>query len=292
MEALQFPRGNYYQIICKAGDFALRIQESDPTRYEKSRVIGAQPNPQDNGQVFMVEKVGLGEDQFEIVNCLSSLVFDEESKEIRLKFGKQASDQLFALVPAPVQAFHKYYWIKTDAKGEKALSLEGILRYEQFNPNKESQLFRFEQVNNPTIAQSAVIVNNFTGKALDVPKATFKKGERLIQWEKNKRWNQRWRFNRMGQGVAIQSIYNGLVLDIAEEKRTSGAKVVQWEVTGGANQLWVPEQSGNGVYRFRSVLEPSLFLGIRKQDVDNGGELEVTNEENPTIYWRLEGAQP
>ena len=45
-------------------------------------------------------------------------------------------------MPAPVQAFHKYYWIKTDSKGKEALSLEGILRYEAHDANKESQLFR------------------------------------------------------------------------------------------------------------------------------------------------------
>lgn len=54
MDALQFPRGNYYMIICKAGDQALRVQENDPTKYEKSRVIGTQANPQDNGQIFMI----------------------------------------------------------------------------------------------------------------------------------------------------------------------------------------------------------------------------------------------
>lgn len=85
MEALQFPRGNYYQIVCKAGDQALRIQENDPSKYNKSRVVSTQPNAQDNGQIFMVEKVGQADDQYEIVNCLSTLVFDEDSKEIRLR---------------------------------------------------------------------------------------------------------------------------------------------------------------------------------------------------------------
>jgi hypothetical protein len=62
MEALQFPRGNYYQIICKAGDVALKVQETDPAKYEKSRITGTQPNIQDNSQLFMVEKVGLKDD--------------------------------------------------------------------------------------------------------------------------------------------------------------------------------------------------------------------------------------
>ncbi len=49
-----------------------------------------------------------------------------------------------------------------------------------------------------------------------MPGATWKKGERLCQWEKNKRWNQRWRFVKQGKGVVIQSLFNGQALDIAE----------------------------------------------------------------------------
>ena len=123
MQALEFPRGNYYQIICKAGDYALRIQENDPEEYYKSRIIGVQPNNMDNGQIFMVQKIGLEDDHYEIVNCLSSMVFDEESKEVRLKNGKQSKDQLFSIQKAPIEAFSNYYWIKTDAdKGNKAVA--------------------------------------------------------------------------------------------------------------------------------------------------------------------------
>ena len=64
-------------IICKSGDQALRIQENDPSKYEKSRVVGTQPNPSDNGQLFMIEKIGLNDDQYEVVSCISALVFDE-----------------------------------------------------------------------------------------------------------------------------------------------------------------------------------------------------------------------
>lgn len=291
MEALSFPRGNYYQIICKAGDQALKVQEADPGKYDKSRVVGAQPNVQDNSQIWMIEKVGQGDDQYEFVSCQTALVFDEEGKEIRLRAGKQSKDQLFAVVPA-MKEFHQYWWIKTDAKGKEALQFEGILRYTDFDGNKENQLFRFVQVTNPTIEQSAVIINNLSGKALDVPGATWKKGERLVQWEKNKRWNQRWRLIRNGKSVTIQSVLNGLCLDIAEEKRENGAKVVQWEKTGGANQAWTPEPAGNGVFRLRSCHEPSLFLAIKKQKVNDGGELEVSNEDNGSMLWRFEGAQP
>lgn len=204
----------------------------------------------------MIEKIGLEDDQYEIVNCVSSMVFDQESSEIRLKPGKQSKDQLFALEQAPIEAFHKYFWIKTDAsKGNKALALEGILRVKDFDPNSENQLFRFQQCTNNAIENSAVIINNYSGKALDVPGSTRDHGERLVTWEINKRWNQRWEFQNAGSGVLIKSLFNGQCVDIAGEATDSGSKIVQWDQTGGSNQQWTPEACGDGLYKFRSCHE-------------------------------------
>lgn len=94
--------------------------------------------------------------------------------------------------------------------------------------------------NNNTLKSSSVIINNYSGKALDVPGATLKKEKRLIQWKVNRRWNQRWVFVKSGKGVIIQSLYNHFALDIAEGKKTSGAKVIQWDKTGDSNQIWFP----------------------------------------------------
>lgn len=77
MQALQFPRGNIYQIVSQEGNLALRIQTNNPNEYNKARIVGVPPNAHDLGQLFMIEKVGLGEDEFEIVNCQSNLVWDE-----------------------------------------------------------------------------------------------------------------------------------------------------------------------------------------------------------------------
>ena len=75
-QALVFPRGNIYQIICKEGNQALRIASNNHEEYNKSRIIGTQPNAHDLGQLWMVEKVGADEDDFEIVNCQSNFVWD------------------------------------------------------------------------------------------------------------------------------------------------------------------------------------------------------------------------
>jgi hypothetical protein len=210
---------------------------------------------------------------------------------VHLRFGRQSNGQLFRVQPAPVQAFYNYFWIRSH-NGEEAVAMAGILRMAPFDSNSEAQLFRIEQMSNASIEQSAIIINNMSGKAIDVPQATMKVGERIIQWEHNRRWNQRWRLLREGNGILIQSFFNELVLDISEQKRESGAKVIQWPANGQPNQLWLPEAVGNGVYKLHSAMEPSLCLSVRKVDVNDGGQLEISDQENPSMYWRFEGAQP
>jgi hypothetical protein len=58
-----------------------------------------------------------------------------------------------------------------------------------------------------------------TGKVIDVPEAVLKKGERIVQWTKNKRWNQRWRIIRETNGIVLESFFNDLVLDVYEAKK-------------------------------------------------------------------------
>ena len=46
-------------------------------------------------------------------------------------------------------------------------------------------MFRFQPVNfygSPILAQTALIVNKASGKAIDVPGATTKKGKDIKQW--------------------------------------------------------------------------------------------------------------
>lgn len=78
--AMQFPLGTPYLIINAANNQALRIQSTTPEEFNKSRIVSADPNPNDLAQYFMVEKTGLEEDSYEVINCISGFVFDEESK--------------------------------------------------------------------------------------------------------------------------------------------------------------------------------------------------------------------
>ena len=123
MEALQFPKGEIYMIICKDADKAVSLAENDPSNYHKARLMNVDPNPQDMKQLFTIEQTSKKEDSFEFTCCAAGMVFDEEKNEIRLKKGKQKRDQLFAVVPANVPGNTQYFWIQTSKKGKEALEL-------------------------------------------------------------------------------------------------------------------------------------------------------------------------
>ncbi len=117
-----------------------------------------------------------------------------------MKPGKQSRDQLFKVQKSQNNTF----WFLTSAKGDTAVAFEGILRYKKFDPNVLSQLFYIVPVNNTTaIKDSCILVNNQSGKAVDIPGSTFDHGERLVQYEKNKRFNQRWRWVKQGNGYLL-----------------------------------------------------------------------------------------
>ena len=120
----------------------------------------------------MIEKVGNSDDEFEIVNCYSDYVWDEEWNDIKLRRGKQSGDQLFK-----VEKVGNHFWFKTSTKGNEAVSLEGILRRKQFDPNSINQLFYIVGVEySNAFKDTCILVNNHSGKALDVPGGTFEHG--------------------------------------------------------------------------------------------------------------------
>jgi hypothetical protein len=66
--------------------------------------------------------------------------------------------------------------------------------------------------------------------------------------------------------------------------------VIQWNATAAANQLWTVENQGNGNYLIRSVLEPSLVLGVIDNSVEDAGKIAIVSNED--CYWRFEGPGP
>ena len=129
-----------------------------------------------------------------------------------MRFGKRNAEQLFKVEKINNNGF----WFKTSLKGDKAVALEGILRYKAFDSNAANQIFYIVPVNysNP-LNDTCVIYNNHSGKAIDIPQGTFEHGVQLIQYEPNKRFNQRWRWAKIGNSYLLQNVLNGQCIDIA-----------------------------------------------------------------------------
>ena len=170
-----------------------------------------------------------------------------------------------------------------------AVCLEGIIRYKQFNDNDPSQIFRFVPIKSEILNKSVLMVNHNSGKALDIPMASFEPDTRIIQFTVSNRFNQRWIFVKKGNGYLIRSLLNGLVLDIANERKEGGSAVVQWQATGNSNQLWLPKPAGyNCCYKIASLHAPGMYLCIKSQSMEDFGKLEIWDCENPSMYWKID----
>lgn len=103
---------------------------------------------------------------------------------------------------------------------------------------------------------------------MDVPQASSKPGEKIIQYPINKRFNQRFRliFHYETNTYCIENVKSKLVLDIKGESDKEGANIIQWNHTQGLNQRWYLENQGKDLYLIRSALKPELFIGIKNNE--------------------------
>lgn len=75
---------------------------------------------------------------------------------------------------------------------------------------------------------------------IDVPGASSKEGEILVQYPVNKRFNQRFKliYSMENNTYVIENVKSGLVLDIKEASKKEGTPIIQWSCHSQANQLW------------------------------------------------------
>jgi hypothetical protein len=137
------------------------------------------------------------------------------------------------------------------------------LRYKSFDKNAANQIFYIVPINysNP-LNETCMLYNNYSEKSIDIPQGTFECGAQLIQYEANKRFNQRWRWIKQANGYILQSIFNGFCIDIAGGYKASGSKIIQSDINGGTNQIWKPVPSGAGLWKIESIHAPGHYLAI------------------------------
>jgi hypothetical protein len=49
---------------------------------------------------------------------------------------------------------------------------------------------------------------------------------------------------------------------------------------------------GQGVWKIKSIHAPGQFLSIKNDEVDDGGKLEISDQNGSSQVWRIEGYVP
>ncbi|MFI5808325.1 RICIN domain-containing protein [Streptomyces sp. NPDC051561] len=93
------------------------------------------------------------------------------------------------------------------------------------------------------------VVNEATGKRLDVANASVENGTRIQQWRANNFGAQEWIIERHPDApgrVSLVSWISGLLLEVADGSAEEGARVQQWEDTDSPGQWWQLEPAPLG----------------------------------------------
>lgn len=97
---------------------------------------------------------------------------------------------------------------------------------------------------------SGAIVNQNSGKCLDVEDRSIRDGARVQQWSCSGGGNQQWDVIEQGRGVySVISQGSGKALEVADNSNQDGGIVQQSRYTGRNHQLWRLERTGNDRYR-------------------------------------------
>ncbi|HEX5109578.1 MAG TPA: RICIN domain-containing protein [Vicinamibacterales bacterium] len=101
---------------------------------------------------------------------------------------------------------------------------------------------------------TGALVNQNSGKCLDVEDRSLRDGARLQQWSCSGGGNQRWEVVDRGRGhYSIISQGSGKALEVADNSNQDGGLVQQNRYNGRDHQLWRLDRSGSNRYKVVSV---------------------------------------
>lgn len=117
------------------------------------------------------------------------------------------------------------------------------------------------------------IINQHSGKALDVADFAMGDGGNVHQWDYVGGNNQKWTLSAAGAGYyTLRSAMSGKVLDIAGGSTANGANVQQWSSNGSNAQQFRIDDLGNGLYRITNRVSGKV-LDVAGWSTANGGNV-------------------
>jgi uncharacterized protein len=135
------------------------------------------------------------------------------------------------------------------------------------------------------------LVNQSTGRSLEVVQAALADGARLATGKYTNGLHQQWQFQSQGDGYyQVTNQLSGKALDVSAESLATGAPVLQWSSHGGANQCWQVMPNGDGTYRLLNE-NSNLALQVAKRGSTNSleqGEWQARSHQK----WRIQPVLP
>lgn len=117
------------------------------------------------------------------------------------------------------------------------------------------------------------IVNQNSGKAIDVPASSTSTGTELIQYTPSTGNNQQWELIDAGNGYYyIRSRVSGLNMDVYGASISDGAKIIQWTSGTGDNQKWKFIDLGNGYYNIECK-KSSKNIDVEGSSISNSAKI-------------------
>lgn len=145
---------------------------------------------------------------------------------------------------------------------------------------------------NVVFERSTTLTNVHTGKVMDIPNFTKKKGEFLVQRNKAQyaNLNQHWMFNEFKatpKGYFIQNLFSRMVIDCKKKTR-----VRHYDFEYYSYQLWYLEKIGDNQFKIHAMDDRTKVLGVKGDDVSESAEIALVGEDHPSGSWYFHGHIP
>ncbi|MFC3499431.1 RICIN domain-containing protein [Micromonospora krabiensis] len=133
-----------------------------------------------------------------------------------------------------------------------------------------------------------VLVNQNSGKALDLYGSATNDGARVTQWTRHNGANQQWQFVDSGGGYyRVKSRHSGKVLDVANFSTADGGAIVQWADVNGTNQQFRLADSDGGHVRLISRHSGKVVEVQGASTADGGNIVQYADWNGANQQWQL-----
>jgi pectate lyase len=132
----------------------------------------------------------------------------------------------------------------------------------------------------PTSGNIYNIVNQGSGKYMEVAGASTSNGANVQQWASNGYKNQQYTLTDMGNGVwSIRPVHSNQSVDLYNWSTVDGGTIKQWPYWGGQAQQWKLSQSGTGAVNIASAYTGKL---ISVADSQQGSDVFQKSDQGST----------